>query len=122
MPATTPGEKPESADAARRERGGGAPRPARQNRPGRGRHVEITIMSAFVRAGLVPRSYLLTTKGRKTGRPRTIPVVPVEQDGRRWLVAPYGPVSWVPIARAAGQVTLSRRRVFREYAIREVSP
>jgi len=34
---------------------------ARQYRPGRGRHVENTIMSALVRAGLVPRSYLLTS-------------------------------------------------------------
>ncbi len=120
MPATTPGEKPDSPEAARRERGGGASRPARQYRPGRGRHVENTIMSAFVRAGLVPRSYLLTTTGRKTGRPRTNPVVPVEHDGRRWLVAPYGAVSWVHNARAARQVTLTRRRDSREYAIREV--
>ena len=46
-------------------------------------------MSALVRVGLVPRSYLLTTRGRKTGRPRTNPVVPVEHGGRRWLVAAY---------------------------------
>jgi deazaflavin-dependent oxidoreductase (nitroreductase family) len=78
-------------------------------------------MSALVRAGLVPRSYLLTTRGRKTGRPRTNPVVPVEHDGRRWLVAPYGPVSWVLNARAAGRVTLTRGRNAREYAIREVA-
>jgi deazaflavin-dependent oxidoreductase (nitroreductase family) len=78
-------------------------------------------MSALVRAGVLPRSYLLTTRGRKTGRPRTNPVVPVKRDGRRWLVAPYGPVSWVLNARAAGQVTLTRRRDAREYAIREVA-
>jgi len=80
------------------------------------------IMSALVRAGLVPRSYLLTTQGRKTGRPRTNPVVPVEHDGRRWLVAPYGPVSWVHNARAAGRVRLARRRQARAYAIREAAP
>ena len=91
-------------------------------RPGRGRHVETAIMSALVRAGLVPRSYLLTTRGRKTGRPRTNPVVPVEHQGRRWLVAPYGPVSWVHNARAAGRVTLTRGRNTREYGIREVDP
>jgi len=84
--------------------------------------VENTIMSALVRAGLVPRSYLLTTRGRKTGRPRTNPVVPVEHGGRRWLVAPYGPVSWVHNARAAGRVSLTRRRDTRDYTIREVSP
>ena len=78
------------------------------------------VMSGLVRIGLVPRSYLLTTKGRRTGRPRTNPVVPVEHDGRRWLVAPYGPVSWVLNARAAGQVRLTRRRDTRDYAVREV--
>jgi deazaflavin-dependent oxidoreductase (nitroreductase family) len=84
--------------------------------------VANTIMSAFVGAGLVPRSYLLTTQGRKTGRPRTNPVVPVEHDGRRWLVAPYGPVSWVHNARAAGKVRLARRRHTGDYAIREAAP
>jgi deazaflavin-dependent oxidoreductase (nitroreductase family) len=79
-------------------------------------------MTALVRAGLVPRSYLLTTQGRKTGRPRTNPVVPVEHDGRRWLVAPSGPVSWVHNARAAGRVRLARRRHTRDYAIREAAP
>jgi len=103
------------------KRGTVMPNP-RQYRPGRGRHVENAIMSALARAGLVPRSYLLTTRGRKMGRPRTNPVVPVEHQGRRWLVAPYGPVSWVRNARAAGRVTLTRRGVTREYAIREVGP
>jgi deazaflavin-dependent oxidoreductase (nitroreductase family) len=79
-------------------------------------------MSALVGAGLVPRSYLLTTRGRKTGRPRTNPVVPVEHGGRRWLVAPYGPVSWVHNARATGRVSLTRRRNTRDYTIREVAP
>ena len=106
-----------------RGRGNGeAARQARQYHPGRGRHVENAIMSGLVRVGLVPRSYLLTTHGRKTGRPRTNPVVPVEYDGRRWLVAPYGPVSWVLNARATGRVSLTRRRGTRDYTIREVSP
>jgi deazaflavin-dependent oxidoreductase (nitroreductase family) len=122
MPPTAPSQGPGNGGAARQPRGGMASRPARQYRPGRGRHVENTIMSALVRAGLVPRSYLLTTRGRKTGRPRTNPVVPVEHDGRRWLVAPYGAVSWVHNARASGQVTLTRRGDTREYAIREVPP
>jgi deazaflavin-dependent oxidoreductase (nitroreductase family) len=84
--------------------------------------VENTIMSALVRAGLVPGCYLLTTRGRTTGLPRTNPVVPVDHGGRRWLVAPYGPVPWVLNARAARRVSLTRRRNTREYGIREVSP
>ena len=100
-PQTTPARagkrRGRQAGAGRRDSPAG-----RQYRPGRGRHVENTIMSALVRAGLVPRSYLLTTQGRKTGLPRTNPVVPVEHGGRRWLVAPYGPVSWVHNARVPG--------------------
>jgi deazaflavin-dependent oxidoreductase (nitroreductase family) len=120
MPPTTPDQGPGNGEAASHARSG-TPRPARQYRPGHGRHVENTVMSALVRAGLVPRSYLLTTRGRKSGLPRTNPVVPVEHGGRRWLVAPYGPVSWVHNARAAGRVSLTRRRDTRYYTIREVS-
>jgi deazaflavin-dependent oxidoreductase (nitroreductase family) len=79
-------------------------------------------MSALARAGLVPRSCLLTTRGSKTGKTRTNPVVPVEHQGRRWLVAPYGPVSWVHNARATGRVALTRRGDTRHYAIREAAP
>jgi deazaflavin-dependent oxidoreductase (nitroreductase family) len=98
----------------------GTPRPARQYRPSRGRRVGDAIIGVFIRAGLVPSSYLLTTRGRKTGRMRTNPVTVVEHDGRRWLVAPYGPVSWVHNARAAGRVTLRRRFQERAYTVREV--
>jgi deazaflavin-dependent oxidoreductase (nitroreductase family) len=67
-----------------------------------------------------PRQYR-PTRGRNTGRPRTNPVTVVERGGRRWLVAPYGPVSWVHNARAAGRVTLGHRGDRRDYAVREVS-
>jgi deazaflavin-dependent oxidoreductase (nitroreductase family) len=52
--------------------------------------------------------YILTVPGRKTGRLYSTPVDAVEVAGDRWLVAAYGPVSWVRNARAAGEVTLSR--------------
>jgi hypothetical protein len=42
-------------------------------------------------------------------------------NGKRYLVAPYGRVSWVLNARAAGQVTLSRGSKKETLAIREVS-
>jgi deazaflavin-dependent oxidoreductase (nitroreductase family) len=95
--------------------------PARHFRPSRGRRMGDAIMGLFVRAGLVPSTYLLTTRGRRTGRPLTHPATVVDQDGRRWLVAPYGQVSWVHNARAAGRVTLSRRGDRRAYAVREVA-
>jgi deazaflavin-dependent oxidoreductase (nitroreductase family) len=95
-------------------------RPTRSYRPGRWRHLENSLMSALVGAGLVPHSYLLSTRGRRTGRVRKNPVVLVEHDGQRWLVAPYGAVSWVHNARASGQVRLIRRRRASTYAVREV--
>ena len=49
-------------------------------------------------------------------------MVSVEHGGRRWLVAPYGPVSWVHNARATGRVSLARRGKSRDYTIREVPP
>lgn len=66
-------------------------------------------MYLFIRLGVMPRSYhLLRVSGRKSGRDYTTPVQLVEEDGRRYLVAPYGEVSWVKNARAAGEVTLIR--------------
>lgn len=80
-------------------------------------------MAAFVRAGLGPRrTYLLTVAGRTTGRPCTTPVSLVERDGERWLVAPYGEVSWVRNARAAGVVTVRRGRRVEQLVAREVTP
>jgi deazaflavin-dependent oxidoreductase (nitroreductase family) len=52
--------------------------------------------------------YVLTVPGRKTGRLYSTPVDVLEVSGDRWLVAGYGPVSWVRNPRAAGEVTLSR--------------
>jgi deazaflavin-dependent oxidoreductase (nitroreductase family) len=121
MSAIAPGQGPVSDEAARQQEGRTASRPVRQYHPSRGRHVENAIMSVLTRGGLVPRSWLLITRGRKTGRARANPVVPVEHDGRRWLVAPYGAVPWVRNARASGRVTLTRRGRTREYAIREVT-
>ena len=52
--------------------------------------------------------YVLTVPGRTTGRPYSTPVDVIEAVGSRWLVAAYGPSSWVRNTRAAGEVTLSR--------------
>lgn len=78
------------------------------------------LVSALARVGVGPM-HLLTTTGRRTGRSHTIPVVPVDHDGKRWLVAPYGPVAWVHNARASGRVSLRYGRTKRPYAIREVT-
>ena len=69
------------------------------------------LVRALLGLGLVPRgTYLLTVRGRRSGQPHSTPVTLVEEGDQRWLVAPYGEVSWVRNARASGQVTLSRGR------------
>jgi deazaflavin-dependent oxidoreductase (nitroreductase family) len=95
-------------------------RRVREFRPGRGRRIGDAVIGVFTRAGLVPSTYLLTTTGRRTGRPLTHPATVVEHDGRTWLVAPYGAVSWVHNARASGRVQLTRGRRRSDYAVREV--
>ena len=66
---------------------------------------------ALLRAGVrIGTMALLTVRGRKSGQPHTVPVLLVEQDGGRWLVAPYGVVQWVRNLRAAGTATLTRGR------------
>ena len=78
--------------------------------------------SVLARVGIGP-FWLLTTRGRKTGRSYTTPVTLVEQDGRSWLAGSLrGNVSWVRNARTAGRVSLRRGRGKSDYAIREVQP
>jgi deazaflavin-dependent oxidoreductase (nitroreductase family) len=81
------------------------------------------LVKTLLRMGLAPRhTYLLTVRGRRSGQPYSTPVTLVEEGPHRWLVAPYGAVSWVRNARAAGQVTLSRGRRSETVAIVELAP
>jgi len=69
------------------------------------------LITTLLRAGVkIGTTSLLTVRGRKSGQPHTVPVTLVEQDGQRWLVAPYGVVQWVRNIRAAGTATLTRGR------------
>jgi deazaflavin-dependent oxidoreductase (nitroreductase family) len=81
------------------------------------------LMRLLLRLDLAPRTtMLLTVPGRHSGTPRATPVTLVEEDGQRWLVAPYGPVEWVRNARAAGQVKLSRGRRSETVRVKELAP
>ena len=51
----------------------------------------------------------LTVPGRRTGEPRKVPVIPVDVEGSRFLVSPYGESDWVRNLRAAGKGELSRK-------------
>lgn len=66
--------------------------------------------------------YLLTVRGRKSGLPRTIPIVTIQQNGKRYLSSPYGIVDWVRNLRAAGEATLTRGRRSETVGARELPP
>jgi deazaflavin-dependent oxidoreductase (nitroreductase family) len=86
---------------------------AREYRLDRVRKATNTVMSALLRLGVpAPQktSYLLTTRGRRTGAERVTPVNLVCLDGERFLVSPYGDVGWVHNLRADRAVRLRRGR------------
>ncbi len=81
------------------------------------------LMKALLHVGWKPNTtYLLTVRGRRSGKLYTTPVTLIEEDGQRWLVAPYGEVNWVRNARAAGEVTLSRGRRSETVPVVELGP
>lgn len=82
---------------------------ARSRKRSLGTRLTDRIFRLMTRLG-VGGSYrqILTVAGRKTGRPYSTPVDVLEVGGERWLVAGYGPTSWVRNVRASGEVTLTR--------------
>ena len=96
---------------------------AKKYRLGIWRRSANVLVRCLLRVGLGPRhTYLLSVRGRRTGRLHSTPVTLVEEENQRWLVAPYGEVGWVRNARAVGQVTLSRGGRIERAAIFEVQP
>jgi deazaflavin-dependent oxidoreductase (nitroreductase family) len=81
------------------------------------------LIKGLLRLGVAGEmTYLLTVKGRRSGRLYSTPVNVIEHGNQRWLVAPYGAVNWVRNARAAGQVTLTRGRRSETVRIVELGP
>jgi hypothetical protein len=81
------------------------------------------ILVALIRIGLVRgHFYVLEVRGRKTGRTISLPVDPIERDGRCYLVCARGYSNWVRNAGAAGEIVLVRARHRRRYAVRELPP
>jgi hypothetical protein len=52
----------------------------------------------------------LSVPGRLTGKAQRVPVIPIEQDGARYLVSPRGETDWVKNLRAAGEGELNGAR------------
>ena len=79
------------------------------------------VLTQLVRRGKGPAFMrLLTVTGRRTGRPHTTPVVPVQSDGDTWLVSPFGEVDWVRNVRATHRVELRRGDDRTTYEAREL--
>lgn len=64
--------------------------------------------------------YLLTVRGRKSGQPRSTPVVIVEQEGKRYLLSPFGVVDWVRNLRASGIALFTRARRHEQVRAKEL--
>lgn len=87
------------------------------------RRIGNAVVETTTRLGIVPRNvHILTTIGRKSGRPHSHPVQLVVEGADRYLVAPYGIVDWVKNARAAGSVELRRGSKIERLTIEPVSP
>jgi len=51
---------------------------------------------------------LLTVRGRRSGKPRTVPVAMLELDGAWFVHACYGETGWVANLRVAGEATVTQ--------------
>jgi deazaflavin-dependent oxidoreductase (nitroreductase family) len=56
------------------------------------------------------RPVVLTVPGRKSGKPRSTPVTPMQVDGHRYVVEGFPGADWAKNARAAGEATLRQGR------------
>ena len=87
-----------------------------------GTRIGNLFLGSLLKLGLpVGPMWLLTVRGRKSGKEYTTPVTPVELDGTRWLVSPYGEVNWVRNIRVAGGARLTRSRRSEAITVTEVS-
>jgi hypothetical protein len=92
-------------------------------KPGAVERIFGRLLTFFVRIGLIRgHFYVLEVPGRRSGRTISLPVDPIEFEGRRYLVCARGNSNWVRNARIAGEVVLVRAMRRRRYAVRELPP
>jgi hypothetical protein len=90
-------------------------------RPGAADRIFGRILAALVRIGLVRgHFYVLEVRGRRSGETISLPVDPLNLDGRKYLVCARGNSNWVRNARAAGEVVLVRGLRRRRYVASEL--
>jgi deazaflavin-dependent oxidoreductase (nitroreductase family) len=64
----------------------------------------------------------LSVPGRTSGQWRTTPVVVLDHEGQRFLVAPGGLTEWARNLRAAGRGRLARREHVEQFVAEEIPP
>jgi deazaflavin-dependent oxidoreductase (nitroreductase family) len=80
------------------------------------------LLQLGIRVTILGPMMLLTVRGRKTGKPRTIPVDVYERDGRRFVLATHGEGNWVRNLRVAREGRLSLGRLHKEFTAVELAP
>lgn len=96
---------------------------AKQYQVTQSRRLENALVSGLVRLGIGPGGWpLVATEGRVTGQIRETPIDPIELDGKRFLVAPFGVVNWVKNACETGRVQLRRGAKVEFLEVREADP
>ena len=90
-------------------------------RPGAVDRIFGHTLAFFVWIGLIRgHFYVLEVRARKTGKIISLPVDPIDLDGKRYLVCARGNSNWLRNARAAGEVVLARATRRHRYAVREL--
>jgi len=81
--------------------------------------VLLIVNPLAVRIGL-GGAVTLVVAGRVTGDEQTVPVIPVDQDGTRYVVSTRGESEWVRNVRRAGRVELRERGARTTFAALEL--
>jgi deazaflavin-dependent oxidoreductase (nitroreductase family) len=84
--------------------------------------VFMVLLRLGVPISRVESPVVLTVPGRKTGKPRSTPVTPMDVAGKRYVVNGYPGADWVNNVRAAGEVTLSQGRRTHRVRMVELTP
>ena len=84
--------------------------------------VFMVLLRIGVPVSRVESPVVLTVPGRKTGKPRSTPVTPMDVDGNRYVVNGYPGADWVNNVRAAGEVTLAQGRRTERVRMVELAP
>ena len=84
--------------------------------------VFMVLLRIGVPVSRVESPVVLTVPGRKTGKPRSTPVTPMDVDGNRYVVNSYPGSDWVDNVRAASVVTLAQGRRSERVRMVELSP